>query len=84
MWAKYWKPSLTIVLRVVENVYLAYCGGYTLRPNVIVQSALNSEVYTTSALQQRGIKALYIQLNSVSFVFTMDRMYMYVVPSCLK
>ena len=33
------------------------CLVYTT--NVIVQSAFNSDVYTTSALQQQWIKALY-------------------------
>ena len=52
--------SLTIiVLRVLENVFFSLLGRLTTSTNVIVQSALNSDVYTTSTLQQRWIKALY-------------------------
>ena len=46
--------------------------------NVIVQSTVKSDVYTTSELYQRWVKALY----TFFFLFTMDRMY--VVPSRLK
>ena len=45
--------------------------------NVIVQSTLKSDVYTTSELYQKWVKALY-----TLFFYTMDRMY--VVPSRLK
>ena len=43
----------------VRKCILSLLGRVTTSTNVIVQSALNSDVYTTSALQQRWIKALY-------------------------
>ena len=39
--------------------FFSLLGMLTTSTNVIVQSAINSDVYTTSALQQRRIKALY-------------------------
>ena len=43
----------------VRKCIFSLLGRLTTSTNVIVQSALNSDVYTTSTLQQRWIKALY-------------------------
>ena len=43
----------------VRKYIFSLLGRLTTSTNVIVQSALNSDVYTTSTLQQRWIKALY-------------------------
>ena len=43
----------------VRKCIVSLLGRLTTSTNVIVQSALNSDVDTTSALQQRWIKALY-------------------------
>ena len=43
----------------VRKRIVSLLGRLTSSTNVIVQSALYSDVYTTSALQHRWIKALY-------------------------
>ena len=45
--------SLTVVLRVLGKVRL------NTSTNIIVQSTINSDVYTTSEVYQRWVKVLY-------------------------
>ena len=55
--------------RVRKCIFFSLLRRLTTSTNVIVQSALNSDVYTTSALQQRWRRYTLV-VSSVSFLST--------------